>query len=71
MFYINKRCGLEQVKIVMFCSVTVTFDSQKTFANIYLLLPHHVTLVILTTSELLSDCFNHATYAEMVLNLVS
>ena len=43
----------------MLCSVTVTSDSQKTFENIYMLLPHHVTLVILTTSELLSGCFNH------------
>jgi len=29
------------------------------FENFYMLLPHHVTLVILTTSELLSGCFNH------------
>jgi len=55
----------------MLWSVTVTSDSQKTFGNIYMLLLYHVTLVILTTSELLSGCFNHTTYTEMVLDLVS
>jgi len=34
---------LEKVKIVMLCSVTVTSDSQKTFENLYMLLPKHVT----------------------------
>jgi len=62
---------LEEVKIVMLCSVTVTSESQKTFENIYMLLLQHVTLVILTTSELLSGCFNPTTHAEMVLDLVS
>jgi len=55
----------------MLCSVTVTPDSQKTFENFYMLLLYHVTLVILTTSELVSGCFNHTTYAEMVLDSVS
>jgi len=60
---------LEEVKIVMLCSVTVTSDSQKTFDNFCMLLPHHKTLAMLTTSELLSDCFNHTTHAEMVVDL--
>jgi len=61
MLYINTKCGLEEVKIFMLCSVTVTSDSHssKTFENFYMLLPYHVTLVILITSELLSGCFNH------------
>ena len=55
----------------MLCSATVTSDSQNRFGNFHMLLLYHVTLVILTTSELLSGCFNHTTYAEMVLDLVS
>jgi len=55
----------------MLSSVTVTADSQKTFENFYMILPYHVTLVTLTTSEILSGCFNHTTYAETVLDLVS
>jgi len=55
----NTKCGLEEIKIVMFCSVTATSDSQKTFGEFLHALPHHVTLVIFTTSELLSGCFNH------------
>jgi len=41
----------------MLCSVTVTSDSLKAFENFYMLLPYYVTLVILTTSELLPSCF--------------
>ena len=59
LLYMNTKCRLEEVKIVMLCSVTVTSDSQKTFENFYMLLAHHVTLLMLTSSELLSGCFNH------------
>jgi len=38
-----QKCGLEEVKIVLLCSVAVTSDSQKTFENFYMLLPQHVT----------------------------
>jgi len=34
---------LEEVKIVILCSVTVTSDSQKTFENLYMLPTQHVT----------------------------
>jgi len=71
LLYINTKCGLKEVKIVTLCTVTVTADSQKTFEKFYMILPYHVIVVILTTSELLSGCFNQTTYAEMVLDLVS
>jgi len=34
---------LEQVKIVMLCSVTVTSDNQKTYNNFYMLLPRNIS----------------------------
>jgi len=38
----NPKCGMEELKIVMLCLVTVTSDSQKSSENFYMLLPHHV-----------------------------
>ena len=37
------KCGLEEVEILMLCSVTVTSDSQRTFENFYVLLTQHIT----------------------------
>jgi len=53
----NAKCGLEKVKIVMLCSVTLTSDSQKIFKNFYMLLPRNISDI--NHSDLLSGCFNH------------